>query len=279
MRSCGFKSHLPQHENPVDIRLQGFFTDKMKNMKGASIMKPLIGILPLWDTERNCYWLTSGYMSGIVEAGGIPMMLPLTTDETLLRQAVELFDGFIISGGHDITPALYGETLSPNCEEIIPDLDSMESFLLSEVFKTEKPIFGICRGMQFINVVLGGSLYQELPSEYESEVTHRMKPPYYNGSHKVKLLPEAPLFHITNCSELRVNSVHHQGVKTLAPQLKAAAVSEDGLVEAVYMPDKPFVMAVQWHPEWALGTQMHSEEIFRAFVSACASYHASKEMK
>ena len=232
-------------------------------------MKPLIGILPLVDTEKDSYWMFPGYMKGIENAGGIPVMLPLTSDKSIIHQLATQIDGFLFSGGHDIDPKLYHEEMLPECTELSPERDSMEALLFEEVLRLDKPVFGICRGLQFINVALGGSLYQDLATQYPLKADHRMKPPYNRAIHKVNILPNTPFSDIIPCTELGVNSCHHQAIKELAPCLKTGAISEDGLIEAVYMPDRKFVMATQWHPEFALNADMYSEVFFAKFVEAC----------
>jgi putative glutamine amidotransferase len=142
----------------------------------------------------------------------------------------------------------------------------MEAFVFREaVLNQGKPALGICRGIQFINAALGGSLYQDIPTELPSKITHSMKPPYDAPAHSVRLLPESPLSKLTGKERLEVNSSHHQGIKRLAKGLEAMAWSDDGLVEAVYMPDHPYVWAVQWHPEMSLGDE-DSRKIFASFV-------------
>lgn len=130
--------------------------------------------------------------------------------------------------------------------------------------------WGICRGIQFFNACLGGTLYQDLPTEYPLEVAHVMRPPYDQTVHSVALLPGTPLAALLDRAELGVNSYHHQAIKALAPSLAEMARSEDGLVEAVYLPDKSFVWAVQWHPEFSFRTDENSRKIFSAFVAAAS---------
>lgn len=232
-------------------------------------MKPMIGITPLVDTERDSYWILTEYMKGVEMAGGIPVMLPLITDKDDIKKLASSFDGFLFSGGPDIDPKYFGEDLLPECGLILPERDAMEIALFKEVLALGKPIFGICRGLQLINVAAGGSLYQDLQTQYPITVNHRMEPPYDKVVHKVSILPDTPFAELLACEELGVNTRHHQAIKDLAPSLKEFAISEDGLIEGIYMPDKRFVAATQWHPEHAFGTDMCSEKFFQAFVDAC----------
>lgn len=228
--------------------------------------KPMIGIVPLVDEERESYWMLPGYMEGITEAGGIPVMLPLVTDMQDIRQMADEFDGFLFTGGQDVAPECYGEQRRKECGQSCPKRDKMEELLLKEVLERDKPLLGICRGIQILNVMLGGTLYQDLPSEHPSEVNHRQMPPYDNPVHEVVLEKDAPLSSVLGKERLLVNSCHHQGVKALSPRLSAMAYAADGLVEAVYMPEKQFVWAVQWHPEFLFRVQEDSRKILKQLV-------------
>lgn len=230
--------------------------------------KPIIGVVPLYDDEKDSYWMLPGYMQGIEAAGGIPVMLPMTADDAALSQLVTLVDGILLTGGHDVSPALYGEEKLPACGEPCAVRDEMEPKLLDLALAADKPVFGICRGIQLLNAALGGTLYQDLPTEHPSDVDHHMTPPYDRAVHSVRILPNTPLAALVGKETLGVNSYHHQAVKTLSDKLRPAAYSEDGLVEAAYMPDKRFVLAVQWHPEFSYRTDADSKKLLAAFVAA-----------
>lgn len=231
--------------------------------------RPLIGIVPLVDAQRESYWMLPGYMRGVEQAGGLPIMLPLTDDDAALRQLADTCDGFLLTGGQDVSPALYGAAPAPACGETCPARDAMETKLLALALEQDKPVLGICRGIQFLNVYLGGTLYQDLPTEHPSAAEHNQKPPYDVPVHSVTLTAGSPLWALLGKDTLAVNSLHHQAIKTLAPGLAAMAVSEDGLTEAVCLPDKRFVWAVQWHPEFSFPVNADSRKIFAAFVGAC----------
>ncbi len=230
--------------------------------------RPVIGIVPLVDIQRESYWMLPGYMEGVAEAGGLPMMLPLTDGEEQLDQLAAMCDGVLFTGGQDVVPALYGEEMDAVCGECCPERDAMESKLLDIVLRQDKPVFGICRGIQFINAALGGTLYQDLPGQHPSAVEHHQRPPYDAPVHTVTPLPDTPLAALLGEGPIRVNSCHHQAVKALAPAWSAMAVAPDGIVEAAYMPDRPFVWAVQWHPEFSFRVDENSRKLFRAFVRA-----------
>ena len=233
--------------------------------------KPLIGVVPRWDAEKDSIWMLPGYMDGIEQAGGLPIMLPLTTDRSSLEQICRTFDGLLFTGGQDVDPSVYHEEKTKHCGEICSQRDKMEATLFSLfVLEMDKPAFGICRGIQFFNAALGGTLYQDLPAQYKNapKLRHHQKKPYDKPSHKVKIKTGSPLQLLLKADEIAVNSCHHQGVKELSKELVCMATAEDGLVEAVFVPGRRFAWAVQWHPEYSLNDE-YSRKLFLSFVNAC----------
>ena len=232
------------------------------------MQKPLIGVLPLIDKEKESYWMLPGYMKGIEQAGGIPIMLPLTSDSVILHNLVNTCQGFLFTGGQDVSPAVYGKEPSISCGECSIEREQMEQILLSMALEKNKSILGSCRGIQFLNATLDGTLYQDLPTEHPSNIEHHQTPPYHIPVHKVTISPDSALYHLLGKQELFVNSYHHQAIDTLAPDLVPMAYSPDGLVEAVRLPGKKFVWAVQWHPEFSYQTDASSLKILQAFVDS-----------
>ncbi len=233
--------------------------------------RPVIGVVPLYDIQRDSLWMIPGYLDGIAAAGGIPVVLPLTEEEQVLRQLANDVDGFLMTGGQDVSPALYGEERLDSCGEDLPVRDGMESRIFQLCLERDVPVLGICRGIQLMNVLLGGTLYQDLPSQHPTETEHHMSPPYDRPVHQVEICKGTPLFDLIQTERMDVNSYHHQAVRDKAPALQTMAVSEDGLIEAVCLPERPFVWAVQWHPELSWRTDEKSRRIFEAFVGRCAS--------
>lgn len=230
--------------------------------------KPMIGLTPLVDEARDSYWMLRGYMKGIELAGGIPVMLPLMDDDDAIEHMAEVFNGFVFTGGPDIAPEEYGQETLPVCGETLPGRDALEIKLLTAVLKRNKPVLGICRGLQMINTVLGGTLYQDLPTQLPSEIAHRMKPPYDQTAHEVNLVEGSPLRKLLGKERTGVNSCHHQAIMDLAPGLAPMAWSPDGLIEAVYKPEGSFLWAFQWHPEFSYKVNPDSVKIFSAFVAS-----------
>ncbi|MBQ8617274.1 MAG: gamma-glutamyl-gamma-aminobutyrate hydrolase family protein [Clostridia bacterium] len=230
--------------------------------------KPVIGVVPLVDMQRESYWMLPGYMKGIEMAGGLPMMLPLTSSKEDIRQILSLCDGILFTGGQDVEPKVYGAKRLDVCGECCAQRDAMEVLLLDEALRQDKPLLGICRGLQLFNACLGGTLYQDLPTQHVSDIRHSQRPPYDVPVHSVRLFENTPLHALLKKREIRVNSYHHQAICNLSNQLEAMAAAPDGLIEAIYHPGKRFVWAVQWHPEFSYLKDSDNLAILRAFVCA-----------
>lgn len=231
-------------------------------------MKPVIGLIPLIDEARESFWMLPGYMEGVADVGGLPLMLPLTAHADDLDHLCALCDGLLLTGGHDVSPEVYGMEKLPCCAATAPARDAMERGLLERAMALDKPVLGICRGLQFINAALGGTLWQDLPTQRPSDVNHRQSPPYDAPVHGVRVLADTPLHRLLNMEALQVNSCHHQAIRDLSPRLRPMALSPDGLVEAIWHPEKRFLWAVQWHPEFAWKKDASARAIFKAFVGA-----------
>ena len=228
---------------------------------------PLIGVTPLRDAARQSVWMLPDYLDGIKAAGGLPVVLPLDVSEADVDQIVETCDGFLFTGGQDVSPSLYGMEDATGTIVSSPERDQLEALLLSKALEADKPILGICRGLQFINAFLGGTLWQDLPSQHPSEIVHRQGKPYGVPTHQVKL--SGDLQTLLGKDILEVNTLHHQAVKDLGNGLIPMAVAPDGLIEAVQMTGNRFVWAVQWHPEYLFRTDKDSLVIFSYFVEHC----------
>lgn len=231
-------------------------------------MLPVIGIVPMYDDKMENYRLRPGYMDAVAKAGGIPVILHPTEDECVLEQLIESCDGFIFSGGQDIEPARYGEEKLESCEECMHARDSYELKLLKIVLDCNKPVLGICRGIQIFNVLYGGDLYQDIPSQLGADVIHRAFVIGEAAMHTVEVYEDTPLAHITGERSIEVNSFHHQSVKNLGAGLLPMAKSPDGVIEGVYVPGKRFAAAVQWHPELMFKTDKNAMALFEALVEA-----------
>lgn len=232
--------------------------------------KPIIGLTPYHDVKSNDTIMRPTYPAAIKAAGGIAVTLPLEVSEEDLAQIVDTMDGFIFTGGQDIHPFLYGEGTYIKCGEIDEKRDAMELALLPLVMKARKPILGICRGIQTLNVGLGGTLYQDVPGQFSREYTllHQQSFPYYTQTHTVNIMPDTKMAEICGESVIRVNSMHHQAVKDPAPGCIVCGVATDGLIEAIEMPGYPYLVGVQWHPEHLWSHDQAAANLFRSFVEA-----------
>ncbi len=177
----------------------------------------------------------------------------------------------MFTGGQDISPLLYDEKPLPQCGESSPERDTMEKILLNRAIELNKPVLGICRGIQLINAVLGGTLYQDLPTQTNSDLEHHQKPPYDKPIHNVAIMENTPLYTVLEKDILAVNSYHHQAIKNLSDKLLPMAKASDGIIEAVYMPDKKFIWGIQWHPEFSYVSDFAGKKIFSEFVKQTKS--------
>ncbi|MBR0082320.1 MAG: gamma-glutamyl-gamma-aminobutyrate hydrolase family protein [Clostridia bacterium] len=230
---------------------------------------PLIGVTALYDAELESLWMMPAYLERIREAGGTPILLPMTADESEIAQLVSVLDGILFAGGQDVSPALYETTDETGTVQPCPQRDAFEPTLLRLALKKDLPVFGICRGLQLINACCGGDLYQDLPLQRPSDVCHRQERPYTDPVHTVTLTADGGLRALLGTETLAVNSCHHQAIRTLAPGFRATAITPDGLMEAIEKPDAPFVWAVQWHPEMLSQSDAASRKLFERFVQAC----------
>ena len=231
-------------------------------MTTPNAKRPLIGIAPSHDGGKMM--LNKLYMDAVWFAGGIPVMLSYTTDPARLADYAETFDGFLFSGGVDVNPVKYGEEKMFDSVEIDDARDDFEEALFKAVYPTGKPILGICRGIQSVNVWLGGTLYQHIDG-------HRQDVPAEERTHPITVT-EGSLFHkLCGKTEVMVNTFHHQAVKVPAPGLTVDAVNPQGIVEVVHEEGHRFLLGVQFHPEFYFSREDddHSGAIFKAFVAAC----------
>ncbi|MCR4907402.1 MAG: gamma-glutamyl-gamma-aminobutyrate hydrolase family protein [Lachnospiraceae bacterium] len=230
--------------------------------------KPVVGVMPLWDDEKESLWMLPGYFEGIRSSGGLPVMLPLTADPDELEQLFKMCDSFLFTGGHDVSPALYHEEALEGLVSSCIRRDEMENVILRKAIDEDRPVLGICRGIQFINAALGGTLYQDLPTQHPSATEHHQNPPYDKPVHTVNIKENSPLYKCLNAKQIPVNSYHHQAVKEVASCLEITATAGDGIVEGLYLPGHRFLWAVQWHPEFSYLSDENSRKILKAFIEA-----------
>ena len=230
--------------------------------------KPVIAVTPMYDPEEERYVLKAAYMQMLEGLGALPVIMPLTTDETVLERFLDLCDGLVLSGGADIDPARYGQIDEGLCGGISPLRDEVEISLCRRAVERDMPVLGICRGHQILNVALGGTMYQDLKVQQGTTFEHMVPNPVGGMVHEVAIVPGSPLAALQGAETMMVNSRHHQAVRDVAPGLVVQATSPDSVIESVYLPGKRFVWGVQWHPEsiWDISEENRriAEEFLRA---------------
>lgn len=242
-------------------------------------MKPVIGITCgevvnlKEDWAPVVYGQRHTYVDAVVRAGGVPVILPLIADEKGLRELYDICDGLLFAGGNDIGPEGYGEKALPETVDVSPKRDTQEMRLLQWAFADEKPVLGICRGMQALNVARGGSLYQDILTQVKGASNHREsydKRDFAYVAHVVRLQPDSFLATCMQAENLETNTLHHQAVKDCGEGVVPVAWTEDDVIEAIEVPELPFAVGVQAHPEALEATQPEWRKLFKAFVAASA---------
>ena len=236
-------------------------------------MKPVIGISGnILISKGNTFsgyrrsYVNQDYVEAILRAGGIPFIIPFNEDLESIREMVEHVDGVILSGGHDVNPYNYGEDPLLKIGEVFPERDVFDMEIYKTAVKYNKPVFGICRGFQIINVVNGGSLYQDLSYADFVKLKHDQQDNPSQATHFVKFEEGTFLRDILG-EEIKVNSFHHQILKDVAPGFKVVAKSPDGVVESIQkITEDCFVVGVQWHPEMLSVKYEDSQKVFDEFV-------------
>lgn len=262
-RVSPYSAQLTEHYNHVDSKQAALVANK-----------PLIGISLGYGTKNS---VNSVYVESVLRNGGVPYLLPVTDDVELLRQIMAELDGIILTGGEDITPFFYGEEKHPKLEDLNSKRDLYDLTLFKLATDRNVPVLGICRGLQLINVAMGGTLYQDIPSEHPSEVNHR--PGHSEVAHDVNLVSGSVVSELMGQSRIQVNSKHHQGIEKLAPGLKVTGWSPDSIPEIVEAYPIRSIMAVQFHPEDFAGKgDAQMGKLFKHLVDKAEVYQRAKDI-
>ncbi len=209
------------------------------------------------------------YALAVEAAGGAPMLIPYIQGADTVAALAEHIDGLLLAGGEDPDPALYGEAPEMGLGSVIPERDTLEMRLVAAMVAQGKPILGICRGVQVLNVAFGGSLYQDLGRAWKGKIQHMQHAPRTHRSHKLVIDPDSRLSHLLDRrTSIWTNSFHHQAVKDVGLGLRAVAWDEEGLIEAVEHDELPFCLGVQWHPENLWREDDAALALFRGLVEA-----------
>ncbi len=244
-------------------------------------MKPVIGITPSPSTDALAhgtfvrYAMAAPYVAAVLAAGGVPVVLPPQDDHAV--PLLDAVDGLLLSGGGDVEPSRYGAAeRHPAVYGVSPERDRFELGLIAEALRRDLPLLCICRGIQVLNVALGGTLVQDVASlpDLPVRIEHRQQESGLapdDLGHDVAIDPDSPLRRLTASASLGVNSYHHQAIDRLAPDLAAVAHAPDGLIEAVVLPTRGFVLAVQWHPELMFERHPEQLQLFQALTETAAA--------
>ena len=236
--------------------------------------KPIIGILAEVEEGEIANRVWGNYIRAIEQAGGVPILLPYVMQDDVLNRFVELCSGFLFTGGVDVEPRHYGEETKSTCGSIQYRRDELELRIFPKVFATPKPIMAICRGIQLVNIALGGTLYQDIPTEVKTTMIHQQAQPKTEPSHSVNVTKNTPLHALVGGKTCLVaNSFHHQAIKTLGKGLTVMATADDGIVEAVYLEGERYLRAYQWHPERLIDIDGDNRLLFTDFIKACQKSH------
>jgi putative glutamine amidotransferase len=239
---------------------------------------PLIGITTFRnkkDGQAAQHSISEMYVQAVMRAGGVPVLIPVELKQPEIEVLSTRLDGLLLSGGGDILPEKYGGTMIGKVNYMDGDRDDLEIGLVKLAVENGLPFLGICRGIQVINVAFGGTLYEDIATQCEHPIRHAYYPDWPRDlrAHAVKAEPDSQLVQITGSAEFEVNSLHHQGLRDIAPDLRAVAWAPDNVVEVVELPGHPFGIGVQWHPECIPGAP-ESVALFDAFVKAAGAKYA-----
>lgn len=223
-----------------------------------------------WEGSQHQY-VNDAYVSAVLNAGAAPVLVPATDCREAVSAVIEDCDGLILTGGCDVSPLEYGQEPAPKLGTVIPRRDRLDRMTCDSAYEKKIPIFGICRGMQFLNVYLGGTLYQDVHYYPHETIQHSQRSPRGETSHPVVVSENSWLYRVIG-ERILVNSWHHQLINRLAPTLKATAHSSDGVIEAfesIPDPSSSFLIGVQWHPEELHSTHAEMANLFSSFIDLC----------
>lgn len=246
------------------------FIHKMNDLrlKGRFILKPTIGVST--NLKDHVLSVSTDYLDGITSFGGLPIVLPNLNDEDVQSIAL-LLDGLLLTGGGDVDPTLFFEEPIPHLGNVSPERDNFEIALTQAMLKLNKPILGICRGIQILNIAAGGNIYQDIYSQFDKPLLqHAQLAPRHHASHFIQIEKATKLHGILQSDLVKVNSFHHQAVKKIPKAFEICAIANDGLIEAIESKEHDFVLGIQWHPEGMFKkNDSSSVSIFQAFIKAC----------
>jgi putative glutamine amidotransferase len=245
------------------------------------MVKPIIGITPDYNPGNRedmggtepTYFLRARYLQAIQDAGGIPIVLPLVRGLTKQEFLLHRLDGLLVTGsGSDLAPELYGERQRHPFRRMSEERAQLELGLSKLAFRHGLPTLGICGGMQSMNVALGGTLIQDIPSQMATKIQHRPSKSATKTAHLIRIEPNSLLRRIAKMPSIQVNSSHHQSVKSVPASFQVSAVAPDGVIEAIEASTHPFWLGVQWHPEYLYRQNVVQKRVFSALIKAARQF-------
>ena len=263
--------------SPYAPKLEQLYNQADEAQNPTVSNKPLIGISLGWNGTKNS--VNNTYVNSVLMNGGIPYLIPVTDNVELLRQIVSELDGIIFTGGEDYEPAYYGDAAHEKLGEVNVTRDTYDLTLFKLALDHNLPTLGICRGLQLINVAMGGSLYQDLPSEKPSDINHNQKVAGTVATHSVSVVEGSAMHQILGEKEVQVNTFHHQAIKKLAPGLKIVGWANDSVPEMIEAYPNRNILGTQFHPEifTANGDQLMGK-LFKHLISKAETFQMAKDI-
>ncbi len=233
-------------------------------------MRPVIGLTSSFTADNNAQALPSNYVWAIESQGGIPLIIPAGIGPEHSDAILQKLDGLLLTGGPDVDPSYFGEEPHPKLGAVTPERDVIEIPLTRAAVARGMPILAICRGIQVLNIAMGGSVIQDIASQVKDPLKHRQEAPRWHGSHSVTVAGGSRLAGLLGTTKIMVNTFHHQAVKDVAPGFEVTAQAPDGIVEGIERPGC-FIVGVQWHPEGMYDRVPEMARIFKGFVEAAGA--------
>ena len=216
-------------------------------------------------------FVNRSYVDSVIRASGTPFIMPITDDERTIKSMVEKVDGVLMTGGVDVHPFRFGEEPITKIGTISDERDEFDFTVMKYAFEMNKPIFGICRGIQVINVHFGGTLIQDIPTQRNTNILHSQTAELYVPAHKIQIVKDSIIYDMFG-DTAEVNSFHHQAIDKVSKDFRVTATSKDGIVEAIeYKKKDSFILGVQWHPELMSSKNIKMQNLFDMFVEVCKS--------
>lgn len=239
--------------------------------QGVIILKPIIGLTSQYEhlVGRKMIKMNNTYVNAVVESGGVPIVLPIIKSMSDVERYLDLVDGLIFTGGGDVSPIYFGEEPIKEVDSICLSRDKMELELFIKAYDRKIPILGICRGLQVINIALGGTLYQDIPAQLPNAIGHMCSYNINQGYHTINIVEDSLFHSIFKTDKIIVNSQHHQSIRDLGRDLKVTSTTIDGVIESIESTNDKWLLGTQFHPEVMIENDDKFMGIFNLFIGRC----------